>query len=65
MNADTQERVAVEGSDMVSNNPSELIIVIPGLSPGAYTLEVVTQFSGTQFLKEPRTAVFDKILTVQ
>lgn len=65
VNADTQERVAVEGSDMVSNNPSELIIVIPGLSPGAYTLEVVTQFSGTQFLKEPRTAVFDKILTVQ
>lgn len=65
VNTDTQTRVTVEGSDMVINNPSELIIVIPDLSAGTYTLEVVTQFSGTQLLKEPRTAIFEKILTVQ
>lgn len=65
VNTDTQTRIMVESSDMVINNPSELIIVIPDLSAGTYTLEVVTQFSGTQLLKEPRTAIFDKILTVQ
>ena len=62
----TQTRTVVEASDMVTNNPSELIIVIPELAVGTYTLEVVTQFSsGSLLLKEPRTAVLDKILTVQ
>ena len=62
----TQTRTAVEASDIVTNNPSELIILIPALATGTYTLEIVTQFSsGTSLLKEPRTASFDKILTVQ
>ena len=62
----TQTRTVVEASDMVTNNPSELIIVIPELAVGTYTLEVVTQFSsGSLLLKEPRTAVLDKILTVK
>lgn len=65
VNTTTQERVVVESNDMVTNNPSELIIVIPDLASGTYTLEVLTQFSGTQMLKEPRMASFDKILTVQ
>ena len=65
VNSTTQERVVVESNDMVTNNPSELIIVIPDLASGTYTLEVLTQFSGTQMLKEPRMASFDKILTVQ
>lgn len=65
VNTTTQERIAVESNDMVTNNPSELIIVIPDLASGTYTLEVLTQFSGTQMLKEPRMASFDKILTVQ
>jgi len=65
VNSNTQERIAVESNDMVTNNPSELIIVIPDLASGTYTLEVLTQFSGTQMLKEPRMASFDKVLTVQ
>ncbi|MDP9957888.1 hypothetical protein J2X97_003562 [Epilithonimonas hungarica] len=57
--------IAVESNDMVTNNPSELIIVIPDMASGTYTLEVLTQFSGTQMLKESRMASFDKILTAQ
>ncbi|MDR2683089.1 MAG: DUF4469 domain-containing protein [Dysgonamonadaceae bacterium] len=53
----------VASEDIVINNPSELLIVIPALPAGAYRLEISTQFSaGKQQLNEPRTAVFDKIL---
>jgi len=62
---DGGDRVRVEESDIVTNHPSELIVLTPALTAGAYKLEVVTQFSaGNVILKEPRTAVFDKILTV-
>ena len=63
---DTQERIPVEAGDLVTNNPSELIIVIPPLAAGTYRVEVTTQYSssGGSMLKEPRTAVFDRILTV-
>lgn len=65
-NLTTHERIAVELSDMVINNPSELIIIIPSLDAGSYHLEVVTQYSsgGSTFLKNPRTGIFDKELTV-
>ena len=45
INQDTQERTKVDASDMVTNNPSELIIVIPALAEGAYKVEVTTQYS--------------------
>jgi hypothetical protein len=65
VNQSNQARVRVEASDIVNNNPSELIIVIPALEAGSYKLEIVTQFSGNkQSLKEPRTAVFERILSV-
>ncbi|MDR2148772.1 MAG: DUF4469 domain-containing protein [Tannerella sp.] len=60
-------RIKVDATDIVTNNPSELIIVIPALPPGAlYQLEVTTQYGGNtkQLLKEPRTAVFNRDLTV-
>ena len=60
----TGERFRVDPSDIVINNPSELIVTIPELVAGAYTLEVTSQFGGTLPLKEPRTAVFGKALTV-
>ena len=67
VNQATQARTKVESADIVINNPSELIIVIPALTAGTYQLEVTTQFGSNvqTFLKEPRTVVFDKILTVQ
>jgi hypothetical protein len=60
-------RVQVDPTDIVTNNPSELIIMIPQLRAMKYQLEITTQFSGNTkiFLKEPRTAIFDRILTVQ
>jgi hypothetical protein len=59
--------VRVEERDVVVNNPSELILQIPVLTAGRYQLTICTQFGGNskQFLKEPRTAVFEKILTVE
>jgi len=63
INQETDERVKV-GSKIPLNKPSELMIVIPALAAGTYKLEIVTQFSGNSNrpLKEPRKAVFDKVL---
>jgi hypothetical protein len=66
INQTTSERIKVEASEIVNNNPAELIIIIPILVAGTYSLEVTSQFAGGGFnLKEPRTSTFDKILTVQ
>jgi len=67
VNQVTSERVKVETTEIVTNNPAELIIVTPELVAGTYTLEVASQFSGSSnsLLKEPRTSVLDKVLTVQ
>ena len=56
--------VRVEERDIVVNNPSELIVHIPGLPAGKYQLVVSNQYSVGVLLKEPRTTVFDKTLTV-
>lgn len=63
-NTDTGLRTAVDETDIVVNNPSELIVVIPDLEAGMYTVEVVTQYTVGTLLKEPRTAIFDKPLNV-
>lgn len=66
VNNATAERTKVDPSDIVTNNPSELVIVIPALAAGTYMLEVTSQFSsGSSTLKEPKTALFDKELTVK
>jgi hypothetical protein len=64
INQDTQESTKVDPTDIVTNNPSELIIVIPALGAGTYKVSITTQYAGNM-LKEPRTTVFDRILTVQ
>jgi hypothetical protein len=66
VNQETQERTKVDPSDMVMNNPSEVIVVIPALTAGSYQAQVVTQYSSSngKLLNEPRTALLDKILTV-
>ena len=62
----TEQRTVVDPTDVVVNNPSELIVVIPALADGTYRLEVVSQFSGGNvLLKEPRKATLDKHLTVE
>lgn len=50
--------------DIVSNNPSELIIVVPEMIEGKYILEIRTQYCGSNNLKTTRKATFNKTLTV-
>lgn len=66
VNTATTTRTQVEVSEIVTNNPSELIVVIPDLPAGTYALEVVTQYAGgSTMLKEPRIAELEKDLTVE
>jgi hypothetical protein len=48
------------------NSPSKITFVVPAsLAAGDYKLSIITQFSNTStLLREPRTCVFDYILTV-
>jgi nucleoid DNA-binding protein len=66
INQETEERTKVNPKNIVHNNPSEVTILIPLLPAGMYKIEVVTQFGSNSktLLKEPRSAVFDKALTV-
>jgi hypothetical protein len=50
---------------VVTNNPSELVVVIPDVPAGTYKVEVTTQYSVGATLKSPRTTIFDKMLTVE
>jgi hypothetical protein len=65
VNTETKKRTRVNSEDVVNNNPSELLIVIPELEAGSYQVEITSQYSssGTS-LKDPKTTVFDRILTV-
>lgn len=65
VNESTSTTYRVDPSDIVTNNPSELIIITPALPAGTYTLRVTSQFGGNVTLKEPRTTTFDKPLTVK
>jgi hypothetical protein len=56
--------VKVDLSDIVVNNPSELIAVIPPLAAGTYRVRIVTQYTHGKPLKVPHTCLFDKPLTV-
>jgi hypothetical protein len=63
---DPEATYTVAPDDIVVNNPSEVMIIIPQLIADTYKLEITTQFStGNHLLNEPRTAVFDKILEVK
>jgi hypothetical protein len=60
-------RTQVDISEIVINNPSEIMIMIPSLPSGKYQLEITTQYGGSnkQFLKTPRSVIFNPILTVE
>ena len=65
VNQETQERTAVDVTDIATNNPSEVMIIIPELAAGTYRLEIVTQYSSGKNLKQSRMASFDRVLTVE
>jgi hypothetical protein len=64
-NESTGSRTKVDVSEIVINNPSELIIIIPELAAGSYRLSITNQYTVGALLKEPRTTVFDAVLMVQ
>ena len=64
INQSTHTRIKIDETDIVTNNPSEVMVVIPALPAGSYKVEVLTQYAVSSLLKEPRTLLFDKTLTV-
>ncbi|MDR1074068.1 MAG: DUF4469 domain-containing protein [Treponema sp.] len=56
--------VKIDPSDIVVNNPSEVIAVIPALSAGGYRVRIITQYSSGKNLKTPHVCTFEKDLTV-
>jgi hypothetical protein len=52
-------------SPFIQNTPKKIICRIPSLSPGAYTLKIVTRYSNNNtLLQTPRTLVYHIPLTV-
>jgi hypothetical protein len=65
INEATCERTKVPATDVITNENSRLMIVIPDLQPGSYRLEYVTQYAGSTIpLAEPRSSTFASTLLV-
>jgi hypothetical protein len=65
VNTETEERTQVDPTDIVENTAGHILAVVPVLANGTYQVQIVTQYTGgSRTLKEPRTALFDKVLTV-
>ncbi|GHV39565.1 hypothetical protein AGMMS49546_11840 [Spirochaetia bacterium] len=65
VNTGDQTRVKVEAADIVENQNARVMVVSPALAAGTWQIEISTQYSGgSALLREPRTATFDRILTV-
>lgn len=61
--------VAEDGTEskavtIISNKPSQIIALIPSLAAGKYKIKLLTQFSGSNLLKEPKIVVSPKVFTV-
>jgi hypothetical protein len=51
---------------IISNEPKQLMVMVPVLSAGNYVLEIVTQYSSSNLLlKEPRKTQFEHVLIVE
>jgi hypothetical protein len=59
-----EDGAETKAATIVTNKPSHLIALIPALAAGTYKLKVVTQYNSGKDLKEPKTTVFGKPLTV-
>ena len=65
VNTANESRTQVDEMDIVTNNPSEVLVVIPDLPAGNYRLEIITKFAPNKPLKTANTIVFDRILVVE
>lgn len=51
---------------IISNEPKQLMVMVPVLSAGNYVLEIVTQYSSNNsVVKEPRKTQFEHVLIVE
>jgi len=65
INETTGERTKVPATDVVINENSRLMIMIPDLQSGSYHLEYITQYAGSAIpLAEPRSSTFAPTLQV-
>jgi len=65
INETTAERTKVPTVNIVMNQNNRLMVLIPGLQPGSYRLEHITQYAGSGItLTEPHTSSFIRILRV-
>jgi hypothetical protein len=66
-NQDSGEVFEIPMTSIGTNDPSKISFVVPAALPaGSYTLSIVTQFIGGGALrKEPKTIVFNYILSVE
>jgi hypothetical protein len=57
------EQVKLTKPSILVNKPSEIIAMIPVLTPGACHIKIITQYSGgSKPLKTPHTVVYDRVL---
>ena len=49
---------------LIENKPSKILAIIPNLAHGDYQLKVVTQYSGGTLLKNPKTVIYPKVLSI-
>ena len=67
-NIDTKKKVSLKAEDMVLNEPSRLLILVPDSLPaGNYELSVTTQYSqgkSSAPLKQPRTEKFNGTVVI-
>lgn len=56
----------IKCTQVIRNEPKELVVMTPSLTAGEYILEVVTQYStGHSQVKEPRSSQFEQLLVVE
>jgi hypothetical protein len=62
----TRAEIKLDMADIVLNEPSRLLILIPTTMPaGEYELSVTTQYSGGKVaLKQPRSAIFGSLVVI-
>lgn len=65
INQETGAHIKTELSDIITNYPKELVMMIPALETGSYLLQITTQYAKGKILKEPRTDIFDRTLYVE
>ncbi len=53
-----------KAATVITNKPSQLIALIPALAAGVYNIKIVTQYSSSNLLKEAKTTIYAKPLTV-